>query len=196
MASNPDFVQYIVDQCADAGDIFARKMMGDYCIYCNGVLFGSICDNNLYIKVTDTGRTILKDEDLRPPYNGAKPCFYIADVDDRDYMADLIRATLAGLSRPVSKRGVKVTKVRQVPTSLDDVIAPNIVCSQDLRPFFEKYLGTGFRFKVEFQEWLHANAGRTFREAIDAYKALQHHAQPVTTAPSPEFFYIPEAPKY
>lgn len=37
MASNSDFVQYIVDQCSGAGVIDVKKMMGDYCAYCNGV---------------------------------------------------------------------------------------------------------------------------------------------------------------
>ena len=35
MASNADFVQYIADQCAGAGEIVTRKMFGDYGIYCN-----------------------------------------------------------------------------------------------------------------------------------------------------------------
>lgn len=39
MASNPDFVQYIIDQCSGASEIAVKKMMGDYCIYCDGVLF-------------------------------------------------------------------------------------------------------------------------------------------------------------
>ena len=52
MACNPDFVQYIADQCAGAGEIAVKKMMGDYCAYCDGVLFGLICDNNFYLKVT------------------------------------------------------------------------------------------------------------------------------------------------
>ena len=30
MACSSDFVQYIVDQCSGAGEIAARKMMGDY----------------------------------------------------------------------------------------------------------------------------------------------------------------------
>lgn len=42
MASNPDFVQFIADQCAKAGDITTRKMFGDYSIYCNGKIFGVI----------------------------------------------------------------------------------------------------------------------------------------------------------
>ncbi len=40
MACNPDFVQYIIDQCSGAGEIAVKKMMGDYCAYCDGVLFG------------------------------------------------------------------------------------------------------------------------------------------------------------
>ena len=42
MASNPDFVQFIIDQCSGAGEIAVKKMMGDYCAYCDGVLFGLI----------------------------------------------------------------------------------------------------------------------------------------------------------
>ena len=42
MAGSPDFVQYIIDQCSCAGEIAVKKMMGDYCIYCDGVLFGLI----------------------------------------------------------------------------------------------------------------------------------------------------------
>jgi len=45
MACSPDFVQYIVDQCSGAGEIAVKKMMGDYCTYCDGVLFGLLCDN-------------------------------------------------------------------------------------------------------------------------------------------------------
>ncbi|MBP5611585.1 MAG: TfoX/Sxy family protein [Bacteroidales bacterium] len=98
MACNADFVEYIADQCSGAGKISVRKMMGDYCIYCNGVLFGLICDNNLYIKVTEAGRALLDEVVLRPPYDGAKDYFYIGDVDDRDYLARLVRATLPALS--------------------------------------------------------------------------------------------------
>ena len=52
MASNPDFVQYITDQCAGAGNIATRKMFGDYGIYCDGKFFGLICDNGFFIKPT------------------------------------------------------------------------------------------------------------------------------------------------
>ena len=105
MASNADFVQYIVDQCSGAGEIAVKKMMGDYCIYCDGILFGLICGNNLYIKPTEEGATQLKEVILRPPYPGAKPHYYINDIDNRDYLTAILRATIPALlqSKPKSK---------------------------------------------------------------------------------------------
>lgn len=103
MASNPDFVQYIVDQCGKAGDITVRKMFGDYGVYCNGKIFGLVSDNGFYVKPTETGRQLLRSVDLRPPYEGAKPYFYIEDVDDSDYVSALVRATCADLPEPKPK---------------------------------------------------------------------------------------------
>lgn len=175
MASNADFVQYIVDQCAGAGEITVRKMMGDYCIYCDGTIFGVICDNKLYIKETDACRPLLKEEVLQSPYYGAKAHFYIGDVDDRDYLAGLVKVTMKTLPKGIATRNKRVKMARQYPSSLDDVIVPNLVCSQELRAFFEKHLGNGFRYKVAFQGWLHENAGKTFREAVETYRLLEEH---------------------
>lgn len=57
---------------SDAGEITVRKMMGDYCIYCDGIIFGLICDDNLYVKITDAGREVVKEVVICPPYEGAK----------------------------------------------------------------------------------------------------------------------------
>ena len=172
MSCTADFIQFIVDQCSGAGEIAVRKMMGDYCIYCNGVLFGLVCDNNLYIKVTEAGEAVLEEIELRAPYEGAKDYFYINNVDDQDYLTDIIKATLPELLSSKAKSKKQALKNRQVPTSLDDIIAPNLVCSQDLRAFFQAHLGKDFRFKVEFQNWLHRNAGLTYRDAVEAYPQL------------------------
>ena len=107
MASNKEFVQYIVDQCAGAGEITAKKMFGDYGIYCNGKIFGLICDDRFYVKPTEAGLALLKTIDLRPPYEGAKDYFYIDDVDDHDYLSRLVRATYKELLEPKPKKGGK-----------------------------------------------------------------------------------------
>ena len=97
MASNIDFVQYIADQCGGAGEIVTKKMFGDYAIYCDGKIFGLICDNGFYVKPTEAGRALLRTVDMRPPYEGAKDYFYVADVDDRDYLSALVCETCKAL---------------------------------------------------------------------------------------------------
>ncbi|MBP5361140.1 MAG: TfoX/Sxy family protein [Bacteroidaceae bacterium] len=103
MASNADFVQYIVDQCSGAGRIVAKKMFGDYGIYCDEKIFGLICDNRLYLKPTEKVRDLLEEVVLRPPYDGAKDYFYIADVDDHEYLSMLVRETCRALPAPKVK---------------------------------------------------------------------------------------------
>ena len=79
-------------------------MFGDYGIYCGGMIFGLICDNGFYIKPTEAARPLLRAVDMRPPYDGAKPHFYIEDVDDRDYLSALVRATCSALPEPKPKK--------------------------------------------------------------------------------------------
>ena len=104
MASDADFVQYIADQCSGAGEIIVRKMFGDYGIYCDGKIFGLICDNGFYLKPTDAVRPMLREVALRPPYDGAKDYFYITDIDDRDYLSALVRETCKALPEPRPKK--------------------------------------------------------------------------------------------
>ena len=109
MASNADFVQYIADQCGGAGEIVTKKMFGDYGIYCNGQIFGLICDDRFYLKPTEAVRSLLRKEELCPPYDGAKDYFYIADVDDRDYLSSLVSETCKALPEPKKRKKIIYT---------------------------------------------------------------------------------------
>ena len=93
--SNPDLVQYIVEQAAQAGEVSAKKMFGDYCLYCDGKSVGLICDDYLYLKPFKQLESLLHDFDkqMKPPYDGAKPHYVITDVDDRDYISLLVKTT-------------------------------------------------------------------------------------------------------
>ncbi|HEY9543740.1 TfoX/Sxy family protein [Prevotella sp.] len=104
MACNLDFVQYIADQCSGAGEIVFKKMFGEYGIYCNGKIFGLICDDRFYLKPTEGAKKRLRTIDMQPPYNGAKDYFYIADVDDHDYLSMLVKETCKELPPPKPKK--------------------------------------------------------------------------------------------
>jgi len=103
MSSSKDFVQYIADQCSGAGQITVRKMFGDYGIYCDGKIFGLICDDCFFVKMTKAGHAMLRTVELRQPYEGAKNYFFIPDVDDCDYLSALVRTTCSELPAPKKK---------------------------------------------------------------------------------------------
>lgn len=74
-------------------------MFGEYGLYCDGTFFGVVCDDRLFVKPTEAGRALVPDAPLRPAYDGARPSIYIEDVDDRDLLSALVKATCSALSR-------------------------------------------------------------------------------------------------
>jgi TfoX/Sxy family transcriptional regulator of competence genes len=105
MASDQNFVDFVLEQIQDVGTISAKKMFGEYGIYCEGKLFGLICDNKLLIKPTIKGREFIGNPTELPPYEGAKPSFLIEDkIEDKKWLSDLIRITLDNLPEPKSKK--------------------------------------------------------------------------------------------
>lgn len=85
MASNPEFVQYIADQLAPAGQVTYHKMFGDYGVYLDGKMFALVCDDQLFIKITKEGTALAPQLPKAPPYDGAKDYFLYEDVDDREH---------------------------------------------------------------------------------------------------------------
>jgi TfoX/Sxy family transcriptional regulator of competence genes len=105
MASDEQFVTFIVDQIRDAGAISYRKMFGEYAIYRDGKVVALVCDNQLFVKRTDAGRAFIGDVVEAPPYPGAKPSFLIEDMlDDKEWMIQLIRLTANELPTPKPKK--------------------------------------------------------------------------------------------
>jgi TfoX/Sxy family transcriptional regulator of competence genes len=108
MASDKEFVDFIVDQIENAGQITSKSMFGEYGVFSDGKIFALICDNKLFIKPTDTGRAFIKDIVEAPPYPGAKPSFLIEDkLEDREWLSELVRITLRELPEPKPKKRKK-----------------------------------------------------------------------------------------
>ncbi len=75
--------------------------------------------------------------------------------------------------------GKSITAVRKIEKNaapqtitLDTEIESYFVCSERHRAFFKEHIGTRFTFIVPFQKWLKANAGKTYREAVQAYYTI------------------------
>jgi TfoX/Sxy family transcriptional regulator of competence genes len=116
MASDQQFVSFICEQMADAGPISARKMFGEFAIYCGEKVVALVCDNQLFVKPTAGGKALLGDPAEGPPYPGAKPHFLIDDgLDDREALSQLIALTARELPVPKPKTPKKTAVGRAAP---------------------------------------------------------------------------------
>jgi len=108
MASDLSFVEYVVDQIENAGEITFKKMFGEYGIWSDGKIVALICDNKLFIKPTDGGRAFIGDVVEAPPYPGAKNSFLIEDnLEDGKWISELIRISVKELPEPKPKKKKK-----------------------------------------------------------------------------------------
>lgn len=105
MATKQATVDYILDQVAQAGVMRARKMFGEYALYCNEKVVGLICDDQLFIKYTDPGKTYAAGRYTEGyAYPGAKPSMNVSEsMDDQLFLCELIQQTAQALPLPKPK---------------------------------------------------------------------------------------------
>jgi len=103
MASDAQFVAFICQQMAGAGRVSARKMFGEFAIYHDEKVVALVTDDQLFVKPTSAGKTLLGDPVLGSAFPGAKPHFLMADLDDPEFLSALIVATAQELPMPKAK---------------------------------------------------------------------------------------------
>ena len=87
MASSKDYLLYVLELLREVNDITYKKMMGEYMLYKNGILFGGVYDNSFLVKKTKS----LENSDLKEqiPYPSAKSMLLI-DSEDPDEIKRLV----------------------------------------------------------------------------------------------------------
>ena len=110
MASSQRNVDFLTEQMAYAGSVSARRMFGEWGLYCDGRLVALVCDDQLFVKPTDAGRDYLGEVELAPPYPQAKSWRRVAEErwDDRDWLTRLIAITTSHLPLPAPKPAKKL----------------------------------------------------------------------------------------
>ncbi len=56
MTVSGEFLEYVLDQFRDWGEVSARKMFGGAGLYKDGKMFGLVADDAVYLKVDDSNR--------------------------------------------------------------------------------------------------------------------------------------------
>ena len=110
MSSDLEFVQFITDQLDSECEITFRKMFGEYALYSKGKVVALICDNQLFVKPTNTGKEFIGEFEEGCAYPGAKPSLLIKDqIENSEWLSQLIKITEKELPRPKpkTKRNIK-----------------------------------------------------------------------------------------
>lgn len=106
MATSQSTMDFLLDQLSELSQVSAKKMFGEYCLYLAGKPVALVCDDQLFLKPTSVGRSILKQVVEGSPYPGAKPHFLITgDLwEDRDWLGQLIQASANELPQPKPRK--------------------------------------------------------------------------------------------
>lgn len=105
MASSQSTLDFILDQMAAAGVMRAKKMFGEYGIYCDEKIVALLCDDKLYLKPTLAAKQFIGDFVEGVPYPGAKPYLLISgDMwEDNEWLSQLIKLSARELPLPKVK---------------------------------------------------------------------------------------------
>ena len=95
MASSKEYRDFILEQLSDLPGISCRPMMGEFLLYLDGVLFGGIYDDRMLVKIVPENAEFDMSEAI--PYDGAKPMYFVEDVDDVEKLKEIVILTKGGL---------------------------------------------------------------------------------------------------
>ena len=100
MASSKEYLDFIMDQLSDLEDVKVRAMMGEYIIYYREKIVGGIYDDRFLVKPVPAAVALMPGAQKELPYEGAKEMLLVDEVDNREFMCNLLRAMYDELPAP------------------------------------------------------------------------------------------------
>ena len=104
MASSKEYLTFILEQLSNMNEISYRAMMGEYIIYYRGKVVGGIYDDRFLVKPTKSAVAMMPKANMELPYDGAKEMLLVDNVDDREFLKELLAAMYEELPAPKKKK--------------------------------------------------------------------------------------------
>jgi len=79
-------------------------MMGEYIIYYRGKVVGGIYDDRFLVKPVKAALAMMPDAESELPYEGAKEMLLVDDVENREFLCELLEAMYDELPAPKKKK--------------------------------------------------------------------------------------------
>lgn len=87
MASHKEYLDFVLELLRELNGITFKKMMGEFILYKDGIIFGGIYDDRFLVKKTvSMSESGLKEQ---IPYPSAKPMLLI-DSEDPDEIKEIV----------------------------------------------------------------------------------------------------------
>jgi DNA transformation protein len=72
MVASAGFAEFLREQLAPLGHLTMRRMFGKTGVFCDGLMFGMVTDDTLYLRVDDGNRANFAEAASTPPLNYRK----------------------------------------------------------------------------------------------------------------------------
>ena len=89
-----------MDQLSSLEEISCKQMMGEYIIYFHGKVVGGIYDDRFLVKPTESAKRMMPDARTELPYEGGKEMLLVEEVDDREFLCELLNEMYCELPAP------------------------------------------------------------------------------------------------
>ena len=103
MASSKEYLDFILEQLSELNDVSYRAMMGEFIIFYRGKIVGGIYDDRFLVKPTKSAVAMMPNADMELPYDGAKEMLLVDDVDNKEFLTELLEAMYLELPAPKKK---------------------------------------------------------------------------------------------
>ena len=104
MASTKEYLDFILEQLSGLEEITYRAMMGEYIIYYRGKVVGGIYDDRFLVKPVKSAIEMMPEADKELPYEGAKEMLLVDNVENKEFLRDLLEAMYDELPSPKKKK--------------------------------------------------------------------------------------------
>ena len=104
MASSKEYLDFILEQLSELDDVSYRAMMGEYILYYRGKIIGGIYDDRFLVKPTKSALAMMPNGEMELPYDGAKEMLLVDDVDNKEFLRELLEAMYSELPAPKKKK--------------------------------------------------------------------------------------------
>lgn len=100
MASTKEYLDFILEQLSGLENVAFKPMMGEFILYYREKIIGGIYDDRFLLKPVSAAAALMPDAKRELPYEGAKEMLLVDRVENKEFLAELVKAMYPELPAP------------------------------------------------------------------------------------------------